>query len=139
MDQVIPADPSFKKKGVFSKIRKIPGLIRFQFRKSGKIRWLFIIGLVFNLGLWGMLIFLFRPQEAPIFLHYNIFFGIDLIGPWWKIFYLPVTGFVILVLNAILSGASFKEDKALSYTMMSLSILFQAMLMAGAYLIAQVN
>jgi len=131
--------PSTKKRGIFSRIRKIPNHIKYQFRDSKKIRWLFITSFLLNIGLWAGLSFLFRPQEEPIFLHYNIFFGIDLIGPWWKIFYLPITGLVILLLNTGFSAASYKEDKALSFMVMIMTVVFHLLLFAGAFLTVQLN
>lgn len=120
-------------------LKKIPGLMRHQFRTSGKMRALFGVSLIINLLLWGALAYLFQPQEEPIFLHYNIFFGIDLIGPWWKIFYIPLSGFIILLINTSLSAASFKEDRALSFTVMSATIFFELFLFLTSFLIVLIN
>jgi hypothetical protein len=124
---------------LFTKLRKIPKLLVYQFKTSGLVKTFFGISLGLNLILWAGLIYLFRPQEEPVHLHYNIFFGVDLIGPWWQIFFLPASGLVILILNTGLSAASFKEDRALSYTVFVATIFFQLLLIIGSYLLTLMN
>ncbi|MFA6909244.1 MAG: hypothetical protein WC289_05195 [Patescibacteria group bacterium] len=43
-----------------------------------------------------------HPTADPVPLHYNIYFGIDLIGAWWHIFLFPGIGLLILLLNSTL-------------------------------------
>lgn len=50
-------------------------------------------------ALWGVSIWRFRPQEQPIFFHYNVYFGVDWIGEWYLGYLIPVSGVLIVALN----------------------------------------
>ncbi len=58
--------------------------------------WLFTSAFIINLAQWGIAWFWPRGSSlAP--LHYTIYFGIDLSGPWWWIYGLPLVGSVIII------------------------------------------
>src|SRR3989338_10640847 len=63
---------------------------------------MFILSFLINLSNWIWVVLKIRPQKDLIFLHYNILFGVDYIGPWWQIIFLPLTGLLILLLNALI-------------------------------------
>ncbi len=46
------------------------------------------------LGLFGYFI---RPTETLLILHYNIYFGVDLLGLWWQAYILPGLSFFLFV------------------------------------------
>ena len=62
----------------------------------------FLISLTLNLALWLILYFKIRPSDYPIPLHYSIYFGIDTIDYWYKVFIIPGIGVMLLMLNLIL-------------------------------------
>jgi len=41
--------------------------------------------------------------EGSIPLHYNIYFGVDWYGAWWNIFFMPIIGAVILLVNTVIT------------------------------------
>ena len=62
-------------------------------------------------GVFIILIFWFvlskiKPATEDLFLHYNIIFGVDLIGAWWKLYLIPgaalVGGFANLAISYFL-------------------------------------
>lgn len=55
-----------------------------------------LVGLGFS---WLIVILDFPYGSANIVLHYNIPFGIDMIGVWWQIWLLPVIGTLAILLN----------------------------------------
>lgn len=72
----------------------------------------FIIGLIFLL--------LFKigfkfNSSSQLFLHYNIYFGIDWIGNWYKIYIYPFAGLLIFVINFLLAIYFYENDKIASY------------------------
>lgn len=78
------------------------------------------------------------PQTEPIILHYNIFFGIDLIGPWFKIYLIPLFGLICFFINFALSAIIYKRSKILSYLLIHASSLIQIfILLAVIFLIFQ--
>ena len=74
-----------------------------EFFTSGIVHWVFIGSLVVNLANWGLIIFFIRPVDFLLILHYNVYFGVDIIGPWWQLYFLPLIGIIILSINTILS------------------------------------
>jgi hypothetical protein len=54
-------------------------------------------------------------DKIAVPLHYNIYSGIDLFGPWWRIFMIPAIGLIIFVLNLILAVGIWPRDRVLSY------------------------
>ena len=99
----------------------------------------FIISLIANIALWGFLFWRIRPQVEPIYLHYNIYFGIDLIGPWYKIYLIPLSGLIFLIINLIISLLIYKKEKVISYFLMSTVIICQVFLALGAFSIIYIN
>ena len=95
--------------------------------------------LFFNLFLWLLLFLKIKPQEAPLLLHYNIYFGIDLIGEWYKVFLIPFSGLAIFLLNLIFSFIIYKKDKILSYFPLIVSLIIQIILFIGGILIILLN
>ena len=75
---------------------------------------------------------LFQQQSIP--LHYNVYFGVDLVGPWYKIFYIPVLGLILFVANTMFEILLYQREHVLSYffafgTLFAETVLFAAVLM----------
>ncbi len=99
----------------------------------------FFIGLAFNIIIWLILAFNIGSSLEIIPLHYNIYFGIDLIGPWYKVFIIPTIGVIILFINILLSYIIYKKDKTISYFLMGASSLSQFVLLIGAVFVILLN
>lgn len=80
-----------------------------------------------------------RPQEGLLFLHYNIYFGVDLIGPWYQFYLLPVIGLVILIVNALFARLVYRRQRQIAYIVLSITIVYQFLLLLASYLIIQQN
>lgn len=98
-----------------------------------------IISLLLNLGLWLLLYSKIKPQDAPVMLHYNIYFGIDLIGAWYQVFLLPGSGLAIFLINFGLSFIIHKRDKVLSLFPVFVSLLAQLIIGIAGILIILLN
>lgn len=81
-----------------------------EFFRSGLVHWVLIAALFLNGANWGAIAYFIRPVDFPIILHYNVYFGVDVIGPWWQIYFLPLIGFLILIVNTAL-GYLFYQQK----------------------------
>ena len=69
------------------------------------IRGFLIISLVLNAALWAASIFLARALgDGLAVLHYNVVFGIDLIGNANQIYIMPLVALGIIVLNGVLAS-----------------------------------
>jgi hypothetical protein len=81
-----------------------------EFFHSSLVQWVIIAALVVNATNWGVIAYFIRPVDFPIILHYNVYFGVDVIGAWWQIYFLPLIGLVIMTVNAVL-GYLFYQQK----------------------------
>jgi len=97
----------------------------------------FIITIIINFTLWVILSQKIKPNPEPIPLHYNIYFGIDLIGLWYKIYFIPGAGFLIIFINLLLSSIIYKREKIISYFLMIAASVAQIILLGATLLIIQ--
>jgi len=93
-------------------------------------------GLAANTALWAMLGLRIGTWPAEIPLHYTIYFGIDLLGPWYRIFFLPAFGLTVLLVNGLLALLLFGRERTASYFLIVSSGLIQLIvLLAGVHII----
>jgi len=99
-----------------------------------------ISALIINILSWLYIFINIRPQDEPIFLHYNIYYGVDLIGDWYQIyFYLPLIAIIIFFINIFISYILYKRDEKLTYLIQGLNIFLQLSVLISTYLIVQQN
>lgn len=98
-----------------------------------------IIGLILNLLLWLLVYFRLPIQVEPIILRYNIYVGINLIGPWYQAYFLPLAGLVVFLLNFFIGRSVFKKDFLLARILSLVATICQIILLFTAVLLAIVN
>lgn len=124
---------------IIDRIKTLVSSRRGFFREKISL-YLLISGLVINLISWLYIFINIKPQEEPIFLHYNIYYGVDLIGDWYQIYiYLPLIALVVFFINAFISYILYKQDKKLTYLIEGLNIFLQISVVISTYLIVQQN
>ena len=89
--------------------------------------------------LWWYLISSIRPGAGQIFLHYNIIFGVDLVGSWWRIYFLPLAGILVTLLNYFFSLTFYAVDKFLARLLSVWVLFFHLFLMIGTVLLVRLN
>jgi hypothetical protein len=110
-----------------------------KFVRNQRVQLPMVIGFVFNLVVWAFLWWKIRPQADPVYLHYNIYFGVDLIGQWYRIFLLPALGFVFYVIDIAIAAFLYKKSVLLGYVVLWLAVSLQAVLFFASYLIVRQN
>jgi len=71
-----------------------------------------ILNLLMVIGLFGLLYYMFgHGGEEFVVLHYNIYFGIDLVGEWYRVFNIAYLGLTIFLVNFILGGLVYLKEK----------------------------
>ncbi|HLD31888.1 MAG TPA: hypothetical protein VJB37_03270 [Patescibacteria group bacterium] len=98
-----------------------------------------VLSLLIDLFLFVWLFWEIRPQEELIFLHYNILFGVDYVGEWWKIIYLPLGGIGILLINGFLGWWLFRRDRFSAYVLNGTTLLGHVFLAIIASLLIFLN
>ena len=109
------------------------------FLRQLPIRIMVIITIILNLAAWGWLIWHIRPQEAPLFLHYNVLFGVDLTGNWFSVFYVPFAGLAIFGLNTMLGWMLYQRDKFVPQVLMGIAMMCNAFVLIQAALLVFLN
>ncbi|MCH7492530.1 hypothetical protein IID19_02955 [Patescibacteria group bacterium] len=100
---------------------------------------LLVVGLLFNISAWIYLLINIKPQADLIFLHYNIYFGVDLIGDWYRIYQIPLIGIIIYFVNLYLSYILYKKGKVISRFLIGVTVFIQVIVLISSYLITQQN
>lgn len=97
------------------------------------------LSLAVNILSWLWLVFQIKPQQEDIFLHYNVLFGVDYLGSWWKVFYLPIFGLLIFWTNMIIGWALFGKDKFIAQILNAVSLFCQIFIFISAALLVFLN
>ncbi len=110
--------------------RKLGQVIEHSFFKDHLVLVCVLAHLGLNLINWAVLFFGLREFKSyPIPLHYTILGGVDLLGEWYRLLVLPLTGLLILLINAALGFISYKREKLLSYFLVSIGLLCQVLIL----------
>jgi len=100
---------------------------------------LVLLSLFFNLTSWILLAVFIKRSEFPVPLHYNIYFGIDLTGPYRNIFNLPSIGLFVVVINFVLGFWFYSKDRIISYILLLVSLVVQIFVLIGAVTVIFIN
>lgn len=109
------------------------------YRRKYKVIIPFGLSFALNLAIWGWLFWNIRPQDQHIFLHYNILFGVDFLGEWWRVYALPAAGLLILLVNAILGWLLYAKDSFVATLLNVTAVLVQIVLLIAAWLLVFLN
>ena len=60
-------------------------------------------------------IILYLPRQDNVILHYNIYFGIDLLGNWYEALFIPIASFFIVIINGVVGIFIWRRDRVISY------------------------
>ena len=109
-----------------------------DFFRNPIVHWMFIITIFLNVANWVILYIFIKPVDLPIILHYNVYFGVDMIGDWWQVYFLPSMGAVFFIINTFLAGFFYeKNERIASYIFLLVAFLIQVgIIIASASVIA---
>lgn len=78
-------------------------------------------------------------EREIIPLHYNAYFGVDLLGPWFHVFYLPAIGLVCLLANLAFARLLFEREHLLSILLAVATMVIEVVLLVALVLITLLN
>jgi hypothetical protein len=110
-----------ERKNLKEKIRRF---FAEEFFHSPLIQWIFIGSAFVNIAGWASMAYFIRPVDFPIILHYNVYFGVDIIGSWWQAYFLPAMASFILAVNLVLSYLFFRRKERIASYSLLLGALF---------------
>ena len=94
--------------------------------RSHIVVWLLILSLSANFINWAILKIWVRPVDFPIILHYNVYFGVDLIGGYGQVYLLPLIGLILFIINLILSMYFYEQkERIASYILLMATLMIQ--------------
>jgi len=94
-----------------------------------------IVSVLVNAALWALLYFRIDITDEPIALHYNVYFGINLIGSWYQAYVQPIIGIIVIVANNFLAYVVYKRERVASYILIFVSVVIQLILFFSAQLL----
>ena len=128
-----------KIKGLVSDF-KTAGFFSEDFFQSQITRWLLGLSLAANLINWIILKIFVQPVDFPIILHYNVYFGVDILGDWKQVFTLPFLGIVLLVINVLLALFFYdNKERIASYILLLAMFMIQLNLLVASVSITVIN
>lgn len=97
------------------------------------------LSVVLNLLIWFWLLIQLPPTSDTVFLHYTMLFGVDLIGVWWKLLLIPISGVLILLCNFLIGWVTASQDKFVGELLMAVSVLAQIFLFSAMVVLVRLN
>lgn len=97
-----------------------------EYFRNSIVVWLVILSLFFNMANWGALKILIKPVDLPIILHYNVYFGVDVMGNWKGSFFSPILGLLLFLINFSLAFFFYKnKERIASYVLLIGGLMIQ--------------
>lgn len=120
------------------KIKDMKYLFKIAF-KDKIISVCFFTSLALNFFIWIYCFLNIRAGEELIYLHYNLYFGVDFIGAWYKVFIIPIFGLIILLINYPISIQIYLKDKFISCVLACSALFSQGILLLASIAIVWIN
>ncbi|MCX6763280.1 MAG: hypothetical protein NTZ97_00890 [Candidatus Moranbacteria bacterium] len=126
---------------LFTKISKVlAGWFRQEYFHSHIAMWLAVISVAANLTNWALIWIFIRPVDFPIILHYNVYFGVDMIGHWKQTYSLPAIGLFLILVNFFLAMHFYRsKNRIASYLIMMAALMVQLCLIVASASVIIIN
>jgi len=122
----------------------ISKFLEHPFREDLMVKINFFASIFLNIITWFILWyklhgFAYSTELGQIYLHYNIYFGIDNVGDWTQAFVLPILGLFVIIFNNFLAYIFYIREKLISYFLIFTQTLLQVILFAAAIFLILLN
>jgi len=107
--------------------------------KDKQIMAILFLSVLLNVFIWIFLLQNQKENTYPIILHYNLFFGVDYLGNYEKIYLIPLSGLIIIIINLILGHLLYLKEKLAAYFLVFIIFIIQIFLLINSYLIIKIN
>ena len=98
-----------------------------------------VLAVILNIILWLAVGGKFGWSAEKIPLHFNVVYGIDLLGSARQVYIIPLTGAVLFVVNTALAALLYSREKIFSYFLSFTSLLIQVILLVAVVGIIVLN
>jgi len=111
-----------------------------EFFRNGLVHWILIASLFVNLVNWCVLVYFVRPVDFPMILHYNVYFGVDILGSWREAYFLPGVGTFFWIVNTILGYFFYlRKERIATYLFLLGAFIVQAGVLIAVASIVKIN
>jgi len=111
-----------------------------EFFKNRIVLWIISLNLVLNFSNWAILWWFVKPVDSLIILHYNVYFGVDMVGNWKSVFFLPGIGLLLFFINFFLAFYFFKKlERIACHILLMASLMIQLSLFIASSSIILIN
>jgi len=126
---------------IFEKTQlKLKTFFSQEFFQSGMIQWSLIGSIIVSLANLGVIIYFMRPVDFPVVLHYNVYFGVDMVGKWWQAYFLPCIGFGVLAVNTTLGYVFYKQkERIVAHLLLLAALVVQCAVSVAVASIIMIN
>ena len=114
-------------------------IIARPYWKDKQIMIILFLSVLLNILIWIFLLQNQKENTHPIILHYNLFFGVDYLGNYEKIYLIPLSGLIIIIVNSILGHLLYLKEKLAAYFLVFIIFIIQIFLLIDSYLIIKIN
>ncbi len=116
--------------------------MRYSFKNYFLDWWIFgpcIVSLVLEVFMVIYGIKHIRAVESGVFLRYSVLVGPSLHGSWWRLYGMPLLGFLMLLIHMIFWFFVYKQDRILARIMAFALVPLHIFLMVSFVLIIGIN
>lgn len=125
------------KKGLISKFKLF---FKGEYFSNRIVFRLIILSLAANAADWVSLAVFVRPPGYNIILHYNVYFGVDMMGDWRFVFVLPAIGLLLFFINNFLAAHFFaNKERIASYVLLLAAFMIQISLLIASVSVIIIN
>jgi len=119
---------------------KVMEFLAHEYFKSHIVIWLSILSFVGNIINWSILKIWIKPVDFFIILHYNVYFGVDLIGDYKQVYLLPTIGLILFIVNQILAIFFYeRKERIASYILLMATLMIQLSLIVASMSVILIN
>ena len=111
-----------------------------DFFRNHIVLWLLLFGLIANAADWTILLVFMNRVDAAVILHYNVYFGVDMLGSWKLVFIMPAVGLVLYLINAFLADYFYRNNERIaSYILLLAALMVQLSLIVASAAVIMIN
>lgn len=94
---------------------------------------LIVLALLILLFLFLILFFRLRSTDYLVPLSYNSIYGVTASVVWYKLYFLPASYLIILILNILIAWAFFEKERLITYLILFISVLLGVLMIIMEY------
>ena len=104
------------------------------------ILWLLALSFLVNIINIVSLAIWVKPVDFPIILHYNVYFGVDVLNSWEKVYIMPLIGLFLFIVNTLLGLYFYKnKERIASHVLAIVTLMIQLSLLVASVGIILIN